>query len=260
MKTKVCVAGITGWVGRPLADALGATDDLKLVGGVSRSGAGTSIHGTSVYGSVSEAMADTSVDVLVDYTSADVVKADAMTALAGGAHVVIGSSGLTDDDFAAIDSAARQHGLGVIAAGNFAVTAVLLKRFACEAAKFISEFEIIDYFKSTKPDAPSGTAREIANAISQVRQPALPVAIEDTVGEAESRGATLNGIQAHSVRLPGFVSSIEVLFGSTGERLSLRHDSTESPEPYIHGTLLAIRKVKDQVGVVRGLDKIMDLK
>lgn len=255
----VCIAGVTGWVGRPMAEAVGATDDLRFVSGVSRTEAGNSIDGVPVFASVSEALNSKPCDVLVDYTNAAVVKQNTLNALSQGTHVVIGSSGLTDSDFDEIDEFARKNNLGVIAAGNFAITAVLLKRFACEAAKYISEFEIIDYFKSTKPDAPSGTAREVANAVAQVRRPELPIAIEDTIGDQNSRGASLNGIRSHSVRLPGYLSSIEVLFGSVGERLSIRHDSTESPQPYIQGTLLAIRKVQDVVGLVRGLDKVMEL-
>jgi 4-hydroxy-tetrahydrodipicolinate reductase len=209
-----------------------------------------------ISGSVAEAL-NTPTDVLVDYTKADVVKANVMAAIDKGVDVVIGSSGLTEEDFVEINQAALAHKVGVIAAGNFAITAVLLERFACEAAKYLSHWEIIDYASDTKMDAPSGTTRQLAFRLSEVKQPNVTHPIEQTIGPKESRGATLNGSQIHSIRLPGYVISVEVIFGAAGERLTLRHDAGSSAAPYIQGTLLAIRKVKDYIGLVRGLDKIM---
>jgi 4-hydroxy-tetrahydrodipicolinate reductase len=150
MKLKVCIAGATGWVGKPLCLAVSEADDLSLVGAISRTHKGRNLKDVfddsnldlMVSGSVAEAL-DTSTDVLVDYTKAGVVKANVMTAIRRGVHVVIGSSGLTDEDFAEINHAALEHQVGVIAAGNFAITAVLLQRFACEAAKYLSHWEII---------------------------------------------------------------------------------------------------------------------
>jgi len=195
--------------------------------------------------------------VLVDYTKADVVKANVMTAIHKGVHVVIGSSGLTEEDFSEINQAAWDNQVGVIAAGNFAITAVLLERFACEAAKYLSHWEIIDYASDAKVDAPSGTTRELAFRLSEIRQPELSHPIDETIGPKESRGTTLNGSQIHSIRLPSYVISVEVIFGAADERLVLRHEAGSGAAPYIQGTLLAIRKVRDHVGLIRGLDKIM---
>jgi 4-hydroxy-tetrahydrodipicolinate reductase len=239
---------------------------MTLTGAVSRSAAGKDFAsmipglGTVVgviAGSVAEAL-DTPADVLVDYTKADVVKENVMAAIEKGVHVVIGSSGLTDADFAEIDRAAREHRVGVIAAGNFAITAVLLQRFACEAAKYLSQWEVIDYASDKKPDAPSGTVRELAYRLSEVRKPERTVPVEDTLGERATRGAAINGIQVHSIRLPGYVIGVEAIFGAKEERLTLRHDAGAGAEPYIAGTLLAIRKVAEHIGLVRGLDRIMD--
>lgn len=265
MKLKVCVAGATGWVGAPLCLAVSGSDDLSLSGAVSRTHKGRSLGevlgdtnlNVTVSGSVAEAL-DAPTDVLVDYTKADAVKANVLTAVGRGVNVVIGSSGLTDDDFAEIDRAARARGVGVIAAGNFAVTAVLLQRFACEAAKYLSHWEVIDYASDAKQDAPSGTARELAHRLSEVRRPELTHALGATIGERESRGATLNGTQVHSVRLPGYVIGVEAIFGARDERLTLRHDAGSGAGPYIQGTLLAVRKVKGRVGLTRGLDRIME--
>jgi 4-hydroxy-tetrahydrodipicolinate reductase len=265
MSLRVCVAGATGWVGRPLCAAVSGADDLSLVGAVSRTHKGRSLSDAvgvpdldlTVSGSVAEAL-DAPTDVLVDYTKADAVKANVLTAIGRGVHVVIGSSGLTDEDFVEIDRAALEHRVGVIAAGNFAVTAVLLQRFACEAAKYLSHWEVIDYASDAKQDAPSGTARELAFRLSEVGRPEVTHPVEETIGERDSRGTNLNGTQVHSLRLPGYVIAVEAVFGARDERLSIRHDAGSGAEPYIHGTLLAIRKVRDRAGLTRGLDKIME--
>jgi 4-hydroxy-tetrahydrodipicolinate reductase len=128
------------------------------------------------------------------------------------------------------------------------------------AAKHLSAWEVIDFAYEKKPDAPSGTARELAakleRAAERAAEQAVPVA--STVGDARARGATLGGAQYHSVRLPGYSSSIEVVFGQPGERLSIRHDAIDPTHPYVSGTLLAIRRVRGLRGVVRGLDAILD--
>src|SRR6267142_4163305 len=227
MKLNICIAGATGWVGKPLCLAVSDTDDLRLVGAVSPTHKGRKLKDAipesnldlTVSGSVAEAL-DTPTDVLVDYTKADVVKANVMTAIRKGVHVVIGSSGLTDEDFTEINHAALELKVGVIAAGNFAITAVLLQRFACEAAKYLSHLEFIDYASDTKADAPSGTARELAFRLSEIRRPEVTHPISETIGERESRGTTLNGSQIHSIRLPGYVIGVAAIFGAQDERLT----------------------------------------
>ena len=264
MKVNVCIAGATGWIGKPLCLAVAEADDLNLVGSVSRTYKGRSLKDAiaesnldlMVSGSVAEAL-DTPTDVLVDFTKADVVKANVITAIRKGVHVVIGSSGLIDEDFAEINEAALDNQVGVIAAGNFAITAVLLQRFACEAAKYLSHWEIIDYASDAKQDAPSGTTRELAFRLSEIRKPEVTHPIEGTIGAKESRGTTLNGVQIHSIRLPSYVIGVEAIFGANDERLTIRHDAGSGAGPYIQGTLLAVRKVRNHVGLIRGLDKIM---
>jgi 4-hydroxy-tetrahydrodipicolinate reductase len=175
--------------------AVSATDDLSLVGAVSPTQKGRKLKDVigepnldlMVSGSVAEALG-TPTEVLVDYTNADAVKANVMTAIRKGVHVVIGSSGLTDEDFTEINQAALEHRVGVIAAGNFAITAVLLQRFACEAGKYLSHWEIIDYASDTKQDAPSGTTRELAFRLSEIRRPEVTHPISETIGERERVG------------------------------------------------------------------------
>jgi 4-hydroxy-tetrahydrodipicolinate reductase len=248
---RVCVAGITGWTGQPIAEAVEAADDLELVSGVSRSD-------PARFSSVAEALDAVPADVLVDYTHAAVVKANVLAAVERGVGVVVGSSGLSGDDYAEIDASATKRGVGVIAAGNFSLTAALLLRFAADAARHLDAWEVIDYASASKPDAPSGTAREIAERLDGVRRPAVGVPIDETHGAPEARGATVAGTQVHSLRLPSFVVSTEVVFAADGERLSLRHDAGESPAPYVAGTLLAVRAVPGRVGLTRGLDRLLD--
>jgi len=266
MPIKVCLAGATGWAGSALARGIARTADLTLVAAVSRAHAGRALGevlGESrldcpVYASATEALAH-ECDVFVEYTAPAVAKANILAALERGAHAVVGTSGLTTDDFEEIDSVARFQNRGVLAAGNFALTAVLLMKFAELAARFVPYWEIIDYAHDDKPDAPSGTVRELAARLSKVRTPEPTVPIDRTVGPRESRGATVSGSQVHSVRVPGYVISAEIVFGMPDQRLSIRHDSGTSAVPYVEGALLAIRKVSTLVGLHRGLDSVLDL-
>ena len=248
---RVCVAGITGWTGRAVADAVRSADDLELAAGVSRSDPAS-------FSSVAEALDAATVDVLVDYTHADAVKGHVVAALDRGVGVVIGSSGLTSEDYEEIDALARAREAGVVAAGNFSLTAALVLRFATEAGRHLDAWEIVDYASHGKPDAPSGTSREIAERLDELRGPAVAVPVEQTLGAPEARGARIGGSQVHSLRLPSFTVSTEVIFAGAGERLSLRHDAGESPAPYVAGTLLAIRAVPTRIGLTRGLDRLLD--
>jgi len=265
MSLKVCLAGATGWAGSELARGIAATDDLELVGAVGRRHAGQKLGDVlgaggldaTIFASADEALAQ-SCDVFVEYTHPDTAKANVLTALEHGAHVVVGTSGLTDEDYAQIDAAARERRRGVLACGNFALTAVLLIKFAEMAAKIIPQWELIDYAGAGKPDAPSGTVRELAGRMGRVRQPRLEVPLERTVGLRETRGGTLGGTQVHAVRLPGFVLGAEAIFGLPDQTLSIRHNAGSSAKPYVDGALLAIRKVSGLLGVHRGLDAVLE--
>ena len=147
----------------------------------------------------------------------------------------------------------------MLAVGNFAITVVLLQKFAEMAARYVPQWEIIDYAHADKKDAPSGTARELSARLAKIRHSELAVPLEQTQGIVETRGARLNGTQVHSIRLPGYTISVEILFGLPDQTLSLRHDSGSSAQPYVDGGLLAIRKVSSFVGLRRGLDSVLDL-
>src|SRR6266496_4211674 len=209
MTIRVCLAGVTGWAGQALAKAISQTDDIEVVAGVSRQYAGrplSDVPGLSDLSGVIRASAEealeTPCDVFVEYTKPDVAKANVLTALRKSAHVVIGTSGLTDLDFVEINQVALEQGKGVLAAGNFSMAVVLLQKCAEMVAKYVPQYEIIDYASAGKKDAPSGTARELAYRLSQIQPPQITVPIDQMQGPTESRGVTLNGVQVHSVRLP----------------------------------------------------------
>ena len=263
-KIKVCVAGATGWAGSALSKGIFFSEDVELVSAISRSHAGKTIGEvigvegltTPIFATAGEAL-QTHTDVLVEYTKPEAAKSHVLAALRGGAHAVIGTSGLSNEDYEEIDVLARQVNRGVLAVGNFALTVVLLQKFAEMAAKYIPHCEIIDYAHTGKRDAPSGTARELANRLSAIRESQLDVSLEETQGVRETRGARMQGTQVHSVRLPGYVISIDAIFGMPDQKLILRHESGTSAEPYVSGALLAIREVGKLVGLHRGLDSVM---
>lgn len=248
---RVCVAGVTGWTGGAVAEAVEAANDLELVSGVSRSD-------PAHFSSVADALDRVATDVLVDYTHASVVKENVVAAIERGVGVVVGTSGMSAEEYAEIDARAREKRVGVIAAGNFSLTAALLLRFASEAARHLGAWEVIDYASAGKEDAPSGTSRELAERLGNVRVPALGVPLDETHGAREARGATVTGTQVHSLRLPSFTVSTEIVFAAEDERLSIRHDAGTSPAPYVGGTLTAIRAVPGRVGLTRGLDRLLN--
>lgn len=265
MTIRICVAGATGWAGAAVARAiLLAPGEFTLTGAVARTREGEDIGealglspaGVRITGSVREAL-QTPTDALIDYTSHEAVRANILTALEMGVRVVAGASGLTAADYEEIGAIASERGLGVIAAGNFSITAALAKRFALIAARYLPSWELIDYANAEKADAPSGTVRELAEELGRIGQPRIEVPIERTHGEVAARGADIAGTRVHSVRLPSYVIAFEAIFGQPSERLTIRHDAGVDAGPYVAGTLLAARRVMDVTGLVRGLDHLM---
>jgi len=264
MSIKVCVAGATGWVGRALVKEILASSRFILSGAISRGAAGQDIGaclGLEPAGvTVSKSLSDTlsqPLDVVVDYTSPGSVKERTLQALDRGVRVVIGTSGLTASDYSEIDELARKRSLGVIAAGNFSITAALAKHFVLFAARFLPSWEIIDYAHADKIDAPSGTTRELAEELASVARNRIEIPIAETHGDSQSRGATIAGTQIHSIRLPSYVIGFETLFGLPDERLIIRHDAGSGAMPYVAGTMLAIEKVVATTGLTRGLDRLL---
>jgi 4-hydroxy-tetrahydrodipicolinate reductase len=260
----VCVAGVTGWTGSAVTRRILASHEFQLSGAIARRQAGQDVGtvlgiapaGIPIAATLKEALR-TPTDVLIDYTAPDSVKTRTLQALEHGVRVVIGTSGLTAADYAEIEATALARQLGVIAAGNFSITAALAKHCALLAARYLPSREIIDYAHAAKPDAPSGTARELAEALSAVAANQLALPVDRTHGPKEARGADVAGTQVHSVRLPGYVLAFETQFGLPDERLTIRHDAGGSAEPYVSGTLLAAQRGMEITGLVRGLDRLL---
>ncbi len=262
MPIRVSVAGATGWTGSAVTNAILDSQGFQLVGAIARKLAGTDIGtalgrepvGLKIVNSVEETAA---TDVLIDYTGPESVKNHVLTALDRDTHVIIGTSGLTASDYVEIARHAQARQRGVVAAGNFSITATLAKHFTLIAARHLPSWEILDYASADKVDVPSGTTREIAEELTHIAQNRHGVPLEQTLGPKEARGATIGDTQVHSVRLSSYVIAFETIFGLPGERLTIRHDAGSSAQPYVEGTLLAVQKVVNTVGLIRGLDQLL---
>ena len=265
---KVFIAGGTGWAGSQLSKGVFRHPNMQLTGVLSRTHAGKNLAEIldlgeahiPIFDNIETALNEIEFDVLVEYTKPEAAKINIAAAIKKGKSVVIGTSGLTADDYLKIKKATEENNTSVLAVGNFAITVVLLQKFAEIAANYIPNFEILDYAHEDKIDSPSGTARELAHRLSEKRRPNVHVSEDKLVGEKASRGADLDGVQVHSIRLPGHVISIEAIFGLKDEKLTIRHDSGAGAEPYVKGALIAIEKVSTFKGFKRGLDSVMDLK
>lgn len=263
MAIPVIVSGAGGKMGREVVRAVHGAQDIELVGAVDPSFAGRDAGelaglgatGVTVSGSLAEALRHSEAACVVDFTAPGVVYGNVMAALEAGKRVVFGTTGLVDEQLSAIDRAARERGLGVVHAPNFAIGAVLMMRFAAEAARFFDQVEIIELHHDQKKDAPSGTAIKTAEMIRAARgeRPAKPAGEELVPG---ARGGEYAGVRIHSVRLPGLVAHQEVILGLAGQTLTIRHDSLDRAS-FMPGVLLAIRKVQEITGLVYGLERLL---
>lgn len=251
------MAGATGWTGSAIAAAVVEAPDLKLASCVARSRAGGEVVGAPCRATVAEALEKDEFDVLIDYTLPDVVKDHVQMSIAAGRHVIVGTSGLTAADYEEIDGKARAAGVGVIASGNFAITAALATRFSLLAAEYLDQFEVVDFAAPGKIDAPSGTARELAERMGDVKKPRYEVALHTVIGEPGLRGGTVNGVQVHCLRLPSYSATMTTQFANEGSRLIITHDAGTDATIYAQGTLLAARKISGIIGLLRGLDNIL---
>jgi 4-hydroxy-tetrahydrodipicolinate reductase len=228
---KVGVYGADGRMGTTVRAAIDAAADLSLV-------------------DVADA------EVAVDFTHPDAVMANVAECVARGAHVVVGTSGITDERLATIrEWLADAPSVGVVVVPNFALGAVLMMRFAEQAAPYFDSVEIVELHHPGKADAPSGTARATAARVAAAR--GARTAPDATTSALDgARGASVDGVPVHSVRLAGLVAHQEVLLGSAGETLTIRHDSTDRVS-FMPGVLLAVRAVPSRPGLTLGLDPLL---
>ncbi len=243
---KVLVNGASGRMGAEVVKAVSLEEDLELVGQA------------DIDDKIEDTIWFNHPQVVVDFTSPKVVKENIIRILNSKCHAVVGTTGLSTKDLAEIHNLALENDLGVLVAPNFAIGAVLMMKAVAEVAKYMPAVEIIEYHHENKLDAPSGTAIKTAELISE-SNPAINSylnAKETTMIIKGVRGGNKNKIPIHSVRLPGFIASQEVIFGGKGQTLTIRHDTT-SRESFMPGVILAIRKVVNLKGLIYGLENLL---
>ncbi|MEI8057896.1 MAG: 4-hydroxy-tetrahydrodipicolinate reductase [Actinomycetes bacterium] len=248
MTLRVGVLGSLGRMGGEVIRAVESAEDLELVAAIDQ-------------GEAITALTEAGAQVVVDFTAPNQVMGNLEFLVSEGIHAVVGTSGFDDARLAQVQSwLSSAPSTGVLIAPNFGIGAVLLMRFAAQAARFYESVEIIELHHPGKVDAPSGTARHTARVISQARAAASMGMQPDSTTEAldGARGALVDGVPVHAVRLRGLVAHEEVLFGSDGETLTLRHDSTDRSS-FIPGVLLGIRNIGARPGLTVGLDAFLDL-
>jgi 4-hydroxy-tetrahydrodipicolinate reductase len=253
---RICISGALGAVGRQLVKGVHDAPDLVLASAVARRGVGTDVGGgVKITDDLATAL-DAGVDVVVDYTHPSVIRQHIALAFERGIGIVIGTTGLADADFEEVDAAARAAGVGA-ATGNMAITAALLQHLGKIAAAHIPHWEVIEYGAASKPDVPSGTARELAELMGRIQTPVVELGRDELFGPVEARGATFGGAHVHSIRLPGSSPSVEVVFGLPGQRLRISYDMQSDSSIFVDGSLLAARRIHGHVGLVRGLDSLL---
>ncbi len=260
---RVVVRGAQGKMGREVVNALCREPETKIVGAVESKVTGERLPlpdglGTVPFSSnLDSILTDCRPDVLVDFTIHEAVMPAVRIATKQGAHLVIGTTGLTADELSEIDQLAKAHQVGVVVAPNFALGAVLMMHLAKIAAKYLDYAEIIELHHHQKMDAPSGTAIATAKAMAAARGKPF-AASADQQKAFVSRGERVEGVPIHSVRLFGLVAHQEVILGGLGQTLSIRHD-TISRECFIPGVMLAVKEVGKHKGLVYGLDSLLNL-
>jgi len=233
-------------MGAEVCRAVSAADDLELVAAVD---AGDPLAHLSA------------ADVVVDFTHPDVVMDNLHWCIADGRHCVVGTTGFTAERLDEVRRWLAVHpDVGAVIAPNFGLGAVLMMRFAAQAAPYFDSVEIVELHHPGKADAPSGTARRTAELVAQARAAAgTPHAPDATTDELDgARGARVDGVPVHSVRAAGLVAHQEVLLGSVGETLTIRHDSLDRVS-FMPGVLLAVRGVASRPGLTVGIDDLLDL-
>ena len=243
---RVGVLGAKGKVGATMVSAVEAAEDLKFSAGVDA-------------GDPLSLLVDNQTDVVIDFTHPDVVMANLKFLIDNGIHAVVGTTGFTDERLSQVKEwLADEPDVAVLIAPNFAIGAVLSMHFAQQAARFFESAEVIELHHPQKADAPSGTAARTARLIAEARKDLPPNPDATSTGLEGARGADVDGIPVHSVRLAGLVAHQEVLFGTQGETLTIRHDSLDRTS-FVPGVLLAVRRVREHPGLTVGIEPLLDL-
>ncbi len=252
---KVLVNGALGRMGRTVCGAVNDDSELELVGAVDAYAG--EVCGLTVETNLDAALKRLAPDVMVDFTRPAVVFDNVMIALANKVSPVVGTTGLSDEAKEKIRALAEANDTPAFIAPNFALGAVLMMLLSRQVAKYMPDVEIIELHHDKKLDAPSGTAELTAKMIAEVRPPHKQGHPDEVERLPHVRGAEVDGIRIHSVRLPGYVAHQEVIFGGLGQTLTIRHDST-GRDSFMPGVVLACKKVRNLRGLTVGLDKLLD--
>lgn len=254
---KVLVNGALGKMGSTVVRTVLQQEDMELISAVDVHGAGKTVEGVPVDASLEEALIRSKPDVVVDFTRPDVVMDSLRIITSHGVNAVVGTTGFSPEDLEEVKGLAEKNGVGVLICPNFAIGAVLMMKAAEEIAKYLPQVEIIELHHDKKLDAPSGTAMLTAQKLAKARGGYVAQGREDETEKlAHVRGGNYEGMHIHSVRLPGFVASQEIIFGSMGERLVIRNDSINR-DCYMPGVMLGCRTMVKRRGLVYGLDAIL---
>ena len=258
--TRVIICGMLGRMGQEMLNGLSADPEIEVVGGCDpRATASTSTRqGPLVTPTLHEILQQRQTDVVVDFTTAEAAAGNARVALGGGVPIVIGTTGLTDSELREIDNLACERQVGAMVAPNFALGANLLLHFARIASKFFDAAEIIEIHHDAKIDAPSGTALHIAKGMRDARGKSFAGDHVSKFVVEGTRGGVTNDLHIHSLRMPGFVATHEVVFGGLGQSLTIRHDSI-GRDSFVPGVLYAVKHIRQHTGLIVGLDTLMGL-
>ena len=252
----VAVCGCAGKMGSTVVKTVQQQPDMQLVCGIDPYA--PEGVGYPTYPSIADALANESFDVLVDFTAPSVVESTLRVALPAGVDCVVGTTGLTGEKLAEL-AALAPEGTCLFHAPNFTTGAVFMMQFAKMAAAFFPEAEVLEFHHASKKDAPSGTATRTASIISEARGGRVseaPGKETEIAGAEGARGALIDGVPVHSIRSDGFVATQEVIFGSMGQTLTIKHDSWDRTS-YMPGVMLAIRTVGDREGLIVGLENFL---
>lgn len=261
---KVLVSGCNGSMGKKVVNAVNDADDMQVVAGVdisAKDGDQVMLEGRAIapaFNDLAAGIEATNPDVMVDFTHPKAVAANIKIALAHSVDCVIGTTGLTDEQLSELETQIPQ-GTTLFVAPNFTTGAVLMMKFAQMAARFFPDCEIIEFHHNHKADSPSGTAVRTAGLIAGARDFECTSPGKETEGEGYegARGALISGVPVHSVRSDGYVAHQEVILGSLGQTLTIRHDSFDRVS-YMPGVLLAVRSVGERSGLIVGLENFME--
>ena len=266
MTIKVAIAGARGRMGMTAIEAIESSPDVEAIAALDYKYGGLHLHngninderkGIPIYTSMAQLMENHAVDVLLDVTDPDAVFKNVEEALAHGVHPVVGTSGLARRQVDEISVRVETTQIGCIIAPNFSIGAVLMMKFAAQASRYLGDVEIIEMHHDRKLDAPSGTAIKTAEMIRQYRPAHIQGHPDEQVHIEGTRGADVDGMKIHSVRLPGLLAHQQVLLGGEGELLTLRHDSFDR-KSFMPGILLSIRNVVGRKDLVYGLEHLID--